>query len=130
MSAAPQFCFSFDFDEWARLARTDPFAFEARRLAIIESYLRQFPPPDQRRLRGLQFRIDMERRRARTPMAACLRLSAMMWDSLLGTHGLKTALEQLLGQLDCPSTVAHPATARTTSARILSFRRASHRPIS
>lgn len=128
MSAAPQFCFSFDFDEWARLARTDPFAFEARRLAIIESYLRQFPPPDQRRLRGLQFRIDMERRRARTPMAACLRLSAMMWDSLLGAHGLRNALEQPRG-LHCTPTAARPATARTTSARILPFRRASDRSI-
>ena len=130
MSAAPQFCFSFDFDEWARLARTDPFAFEARRLAIIEAFLRQFPPPDQRRLRGLQFRIDMERRRARTPMAACLRLSAMMWDSLLGTYGLKNALEQFLGQLHAQSPVARPAAARTASARILPFRRASNRSLS
>ena len=128
MSAAPQFCFSFDFDEWAKLARTDPYAFETRRLAIIESFLRQFPPPDQRRLRGLQFRIDMERRRARTPMAACLRLSAMMWDSLLGTHGLKNALEQLVGQLQSPP-ATHPRPARTTSARILPFRSAPDRSI-
>jgi hypothetical protein len=96
--AANNFCFAFDFDEWATLARTDPEAFEARRLALIEDYLGQFPSPEQQRLRGLQFRIDMERRRARTPMAACLRLSAMMWDSLLGRHGLKHALDALCAQ--------------------------------
>jgi len=98
MQAANNFCFAFDFDEWAALARTDPRAFEARRLALIEDYLGQFPNPEQQRLRGLQFRIDMERRRARTPMAACLRLSAMMWDSLLGSRGLKHALDALLLQ--------------------------------
>lgn len=130
MSAAPQFCFSFDFDEWARLARTDPFAFEARRLDTIESFLSQFPPPEQRRLRGLQFRIDMERRRARTPLAACIRISSMMWDSLLGRHGLKSALEQLLGQYPSPSPAVRPAGARPVSARILPFRSAAPRSIS
>jgi len=95
---ANNFCFAFDFDEWAALARTDPQAFEARRVALIEDYLGQFPNPEQQRLRGLQFRIDMERRRARTPMAGCLRLSAMMWDSLLGDQGLKHALDALRRQ--------------------------------
>jgi Protein of unknown function (DUF3135) len=120
MSAATQFCFSFDFDEWATLARNDPSAFEARRLELIEDFLRQFPPVEQRRLRGLQFRIEMERRRARTPMAACLRLSAMMWDSLLGNHGLKDALDNFLGY---PSLV--PARVPAGSAHILPFRKPS-----
>ncbi len=125
MQAASQFCFSFDFDEWATLARTDPAGFEARRFALIENYLRQFPPPGQHRLRGLQFRIDMERRRARTPMAACLKLSAMMWDSLLGSRGLKSALEQLAAGTATPPrtrvTTARPH-GRTT-AQILPFRK-------
>jgi len=129
VQTATEFCFSFDFDEWARLARTDPSAFEARRLALIEDYLGQFPPPDQRRLRGLQFRIDMERRRARTPMAACIRLSAMMWDSLLGAHGLKTALDQLL--VHSSSAAARPPrmVRIPRTARILPFRKPVRRPI-
>jgi Protein of unknown function (DUF3135) len=125
VQAATNFCFLFDFDEWSRLAKIDPTAFEARRLALIEEYLRRFPPLDQRRLRGLQFRIDMERRRARTPMAACLRLSSMMWESLLGNHGLKMALDTLLGYTD-----RMPATARrqmsATTARVLPFRKPAH----
>lgn len=125
MHAATQFCFSFDFDEWATLARNDPAAFEARRFALIEEFLRQFPPPDQRRLRGLQFRIDMERRRARTPMAACLRLSAMMWDSLLGSHGLKHALDALARYPDFT-----PPTPQRRPARILPFRKPAREPIS
>jgi len=123
VQAATNFCFCFDFDEWSKLAKDDPFAFETRRLALIEAYLRQFPQSGQRRLRGLQFRIDMERRRARTPMGACLKISSMMWESLLGRHGLKTALDTLMG---CPnqSVIAPPRYAPlATSARIIPFRR-------
>lgn len=90
-------------------------------MALIEEFLRQFPQPDQRRLRGLQFRIDMVRRRARTPMGACLKISSMMWESLLGSHGLKTALDTLLAY------PAHPvptiSTGFTASARIIPFRK-------
>ena len=124
MQAAIAFCLLFDFDEWSRLAKTDPAAFEARRLALIEAYLRRFPPLDQRRLRGLQFRIDMERRRARTPMAACLRLSAMMWESLLGSRGLKVALDTLFGYTD-PRSAAAQRRLSAPSARILPFRKAA-----
>lgn len=120
MQAANNFCFTFDFDEWAALARTDPQAFEARRLALIEKYLCQFPSPEQQRLRGLQFRIDMERRRARTPMAACLRLSAMMWESLLGYHGLRHALNALFLQTT-DSASSRPQTG-TPSGRVIPFR--------
>jgi hypothetical protein len=97
VQAATNFCFRFDFDEWSQLAKDDPFAFEARRIALIEAYLRQFPQSGQRRLRG-PVPHRMERRRARTPMAACLKISSMMWESLLGRHGLKTALDTSLPQ--------------------------------
>ena len=121
MQAATDFCFSFDFDDWSRLARDDPSAFEARRLALIEEFLCQFPEPEQQRLRGLQFRIDMERRRARTPMGACLKISSMMWESLLGNHGLKAALDTLLEYASSP--VAATPTAHATSASIIPFRK-------
>jgi len=114
---------TIDFDEWAELARQDPVGFEQRRLALIEDFLNQFPNSDQRRLRGLQFRIDMERRRARTPLAACIRISAMMWDSLLGEDGLKEALDNF-----CTLTTEHlrkTANPSTSTARILPFRRFS-----
>jgi hypothetical protein len=120
VQASAEFSFSFDFDEWATLARVDPYAFEERRLALIENFLGQFPATEQRRLRGLQFRIDMERQRARTPMAACLRISSMMWDSLLGSHGLKSALLGNPAPGD-KSTRARPAGSR--SATILPFRK-------
>lgn len=121
MQTATTFCFSFDFDEWSQLAKTDPAAFERRRLALIEAYLHGFPPQPQRRLRGVQFRIDMERRRARTPLAACLRLSAMMWESLLGNRGLKATLDTLLGYTAPPSASARRRPS--SCATVLPFRR-------
>ena len=85
-----------DFDEWAHLAKTDRDAFEARRRAVIDEMIGQVPEDRRQRLRGLQFRIDMERRRARTPLAACIRLSTMMWDFLLGPDGLQQRLRELV----------------------------------
>ncbi len=86
--------FSFDFGCWMRLARSDPQAFERRRREVLEAVIRQAGPARRRRLEGLQCRIDLERRRARTPMAACLRLSSMMWDSV--NDELAPALRRLV----------------------------------
>ncbi|MCF6256262.1 MAG: DUF3135 domain-containing protein [Gammaproteobacteria bacterium] len=77
-----------DFDEMLALAKTDPATFEARRAEYIESFLTSVPAEKQTRLRGLQWQIDQTRQLARTPMASCLAISNMMWDSLhlLGDH--------------------------------------------
>jgi hypothetical protein len=82
-----------DFDEWMVLARSDPDEFERRRRILIEKTISRASARSQPRLRCLQWRIDMERQRARTPLAACLRLSSMMWDSVVGESGLLHALD-------------------------------------
>jgi hypothetical protein len=114
--ASPQ----FDFDEWANLARTDALAFERRRHRMLQSVIEQAGPDHQRRLRGLQFQVDMERRRARTPLQACMRISAMMWDSVLARNGLRQALESLQDSLLQPSLPPAP-TAAGPSAQIIPF---------
>jgi len=112
---------AFDFDEWAQLARRDPQAFEARRRAAIEVFIHNAPARRLRRLRGLQFRIDLERRRAGTPMAACIRLNSMMWDLVLGREGLRERLQGLVARVGKtpPATGEQPRTA----AKILQFPR-------
>ncbi len=72
----------FDFDDWADTYQRDPDAFERRRARWIDAYIQSAPAPQRARLRGLMFRVDMERRRARNPLDACVRLSGMMWDKL------------------------------------------------
>jgi uncharacterized protein YecE (DUF72 family) len=71
-----------DFDEMLALAQQDPESFEEKRLEYIEAFLDKIPEEKQRRLRGLQWQIDQTRRLARTPMASCIAISNMMWDSL------------------------------------------------
>jgi hypothetical protein len=98
-----------DFDEWQRLAREDPDEFERRRRATIEALIDQAPPEHQERLRALQFRIDLERSRAKTPLGATVRLHSMMWERF---GKLREALQALTGE---------PVPRPQNSARILPF---------
>lgn len=112
---------AFNFDDWVDLARDDMQAFEQRRVACIEAMITCAGGSNQRRLRHLQWRIEMERQRTRTPLQACLRLSAMMWDSVLDDNsGLHNALDNLaktaIGD-STPSSAAEPL----SSAKILPF---------
>ena len=72
-----------DFDTLQTMARHDPTGLERLRLRLVHELIASADPARQRRLQGLQFQIDMERRRAPNPMAACIRLSTLMRDSLL-----------------------------------------------
>ena len=84
-----------NFDAWSELARSAPAAFESMRQAAIEEVIAQAPEANRERLRRLQWRIDQERRLARTPMAACLRISRMMWHAVLGPNGLNDRFVEL-----------------------------------
>lgn len=100
----------FDFDAWAALAQNDPQGFEAKRLSVIEDLIEQAPPALRQRLRGLQWRIDMERERCGTPLQACIRISNMMWDMIYADRGFLWSLQVLAD----PGGLAHalPAPAQ------------------
>ena len=83
--------FEFNFDEWAALARNDPAQFEDRRRHTVLRVINL--SNNARRMEGMQCRIDLERRRARTPMGATIRISSMMWDSV---HELKDWLNLMV----------------------------------
>lgn len=68
----------FDFAVWLRLACTDPVGFEAARREAVEAAIAIGRDSDH--LRRVQWRIDAERQRARTPLKACLRISSLMWE--------------------------------------------------
>jgi hypothetical protein len=84
-----------DFDRWLKLASTDLSAFEALRRSTIDEVIRQAPEEQQDRLRRLQWRIDQERRRSGSPMGACIRISRMMWEQMMGEGGLVDRLHDL-----------------------------------
>lgn len=106
---------SFDFDALRELARSDPEGFEDRRRALIEDLIGQAPQWQQRRLRGLQWRVDMERQRASNPLAACIVLSRMMWESVAGHGGLLETIES-------NGTVPHQKTDRNADVIVLERR--------
>lgn len=83
-----------NFDAWLQLAKEDPEAFERWRQEFIEAAIERAPEARRERLRGLQWRVDKVRERSTSPLAACIRLSDMMWEALAGNRGL---LEQLRG---------------------------------
>lgn len=70
-----------DFDFWLQLAQSDPERFESLRSETLERHIQRAADSQQNRLRCLQWRIDRIRDRAKTPMAACISISDMMWDT-------------------------------------------------
>ena len=107
----------FDFDQWRALAEHDPAAFEAAREAAIEKLIQQIPEDRQRRLHGLQWRIDTVRSMAPNPTAAFLTLSEMMWDSF---YRQQMMLKRLLGEEQRGS---HAESRPSQSSNVVPFRR-------
>jgi len=109
-----------DFDEMLALAKTDPASFEAKRAEYIESFLISVPTEKQTRLRGLQWQIDQTRQLARTPMASCIAISKMMWDSL---HLLKDRQRELVGLStgQSPRLINNKKAVSATKNTVLSF---------
>ena len=105
----------FDFDEMVRLAQDDPEAFERKRLAMVNDVIDQSSPELQRRMSGLQWQIDQIRENRSNPMAACIRISKMMWDSVLEEDGLLEKLELL------QSGAKQSTPSETQSAEIIPF---------
>ena len=88
-------CKDFDFDGWARLAESDPEGFEKRRREAIEELISSAPDHSQRRLRGLQWQIDMVRARCKNPLESCIKLNDMLWDFVYAENGFLDAVNKL-----------------------------------
>lgn len=70
-----------DFDEMSRMAKDSPESLEAWLKAEVDQLISGAPEDHQPRLKGLQFTIDMERKKSSNPMAACIKISQMMHES-------------------------------------------------
>ncbi len=107
-----------EFDKLREMAQNNPEQLEALRVQLCDRLIQDAPEQYRRKLRGLQFRIDMERRRAKSPMAACIAISGMMHDSF---DKLRQTLNEAIGHSE-PFTRKEPAAE--TAAQVLQFRRA------
>ncbi len=70
-----------DFDTLKYWALVEPQRLDALLHRQIDELIEQVEPERQRRLRGLQFRIDCERRLAKNNMDSCIRIAHMMHES-------------------------------------------------
>ena len=70
-----------DFDTMMAMHRDNPEELERLRAELTGEVLKQAPDEIKRRLKGLQFRINMELRKAKTPQARCIKMSSMMHDA-------------------------------------------------
>jgi hypothetical protein len=67
------------FDVLVDMARNDPQRLEKLRRKLTSSVIAGADTVQKRkRLEGLQFRVDLERRRARSPLAATIKIYEMM----------------------------------------------------
>ena len=83
-----------EFDVLVEMARNDPDRLEAMRKDLVQQVIDSSSSEDmRRRLAGVQFRVDAERSRAGTPLAACIRISEMMCQSLAELHRSMVAPE-------------------------------------
>jgi hypothetical protein len=113
------------FDVMLDLARNDPAQLEALRETLTSAVIAGAASDDhRRRLKGLQFRIEMERRRAATPLAATIRISEMMTQSLADLHRtLVIPLEPQPPKRAAMAGGVRPVTAAPTpQATVLQFR--------
>ena len=76
----------FDFDEWRRLYKKDPKGAERRRKKETDAIISAAPEKERERLRGLQWRINMVRKRHKdSPLGSAIAiymLSQMKLDEL------------------------------------------------
>lgn len=108
------------FDVLREMAQKDPEALERLRVQLCDQLIQDAPPAYRRKLRGLQFRVDMERRRAKSPMAACIAISGMMHDTF---DKLRQALNDAAGRNDGLYAVETAVQVSEPAAKVLPFRR-------
>lgn len=106
------------FDVLVDMARNHPDRLEALRAKLSQDIIDSASDEQQKkRLAGLQFQVDMERERARTPLQATIRISEMMCHSLAELH--KSMVTPLVDESADKRAVAEDS---GSAAKILEFR--------
>ena len=122
------------FEEWfaemVALAREDQEIFEQKRRELIAKAIEEAAPENRLRLERLQWRIDREREKAKTPLAATIRLYDMLMEMVYGEGGLVQTLETLKDLLADLKNGKAPreVNLRSRRAKVITFPLKSNRP--
>lgn len=85
-----------NFETLVDMAQNNPDELEQLRHDMAQKIIDAAPERIRRRLTGLQFQIDAQRKLAKNPMAACINISMMMHDSF---EELRNALNHFTGHM-------------------------------
>lgn len=107
------------FDELKAMAAERPEELENLRKRMTDQILSDAPADRRRRLEGIVFKIDAERRRSKNPLQACIRISQMMMDSV-------TDLRDAVNMLGVSPVVQPIQNEALRSADIVEFKRRSN----
>lgn len=117
-----------DFEELMKLAKENPAELERIRQKACEDIIQKAPEKYQRKLRGLQFKIDMEREKSKNALASCVNLSKMMHhsfgrlrDALNEAQGIKAPTLQNVLKNDTKKDSKNKSTVATEEAKIIDF---------
>ncbi|MDH5518552.1 MAG: DUF3135 domain-containing protein [Gammaproteobacteria bacterium] len=115
---------NFDIDEWIELAKQDEGAFETKRSEYLEQFIQQAPAKFHKRMSGVQWTIDMERKLACNPMSSCIKMYGQMWDSLAGKDGLSEKMTKFVAYVDSPELYIEAASTDepALTGRVVSYR--------
>lgn len=91
------------FDTLKALADEDPEALEVLRNRLVAEVIERAPSHQRAQLEGLQFVLDMERRRAKNPMQCCIRMSQLMHERV---ERLRDCLKETLNYNDSATSSA------------------------
>ncbi|MDH3326776.1 MAG: DUF3135 domain-containing protein [Gammaproteobacteria bacterium] len=97
----------FDFEYWSELAKKTPEEFEAARAAEINKYIASLDDKHlQERMQRVQWRVEMERERSKSPLNAAARIYDMMWESVGRSMKELEELTELLNPQAKPKTMS------------------------
>ncbi|MGY3857448.1 DUF3135 domain-containing protein [Aeromonas sp. NJAU223] len=95
-----------DFDTLKHWALVEPERLDALLHQQIDTLIEQVGPDRQRRLRGLQFRIDCQRKLAKNNLDSCIRIANMMHESFYAMRSQINHLQEeslLTGEYEKPA---------------------------
>lgn len=99
----------FNFKEWSDLYQVDPEAYERRRGAVLEHFIQSADPDNRLALEQTLFKLEMIRKRAKTPLKSAIEASKLMWESF----------GKLQEQIEVLQTTAQPQGKPVNTLRLL-----------
>lgn len=110
-----------NFEALAALAKEDPIEFETLRDQLCKQLLEQAPEHISQHLKGLQFKINIERQRPKTPLKSCLELSKLMNNSLIELEKVLSNPQEFLREHNLDPQIESKGSVReeNTSAKII-----------